>query len=115
MKLLVVDDDRDFLAALALSLRTRGFEVEEVRSYSDALDAVGDREHDAVVSDIDLGPGPSGLDLLGYIRQRAPELPVILVTGTVRAETLAEARGLAATAVLEKPISVRQLAAMIER
>ncbi len=108
-----MDDDPDFLAALAYGFRKRGFEVEEIQNYSDAVEATRTLVHGAVISDIDLGPGPNGVDLLAHLRQSHSYLPVILVTGALEPNVQAAALALDVTAILEKPVSVRQLAALI--
>jgi len=79
---MVVDDDALVLKVLVLELHVE-FEVIPVNSYGAAL-AVLDAEGDfvAVVSDLDLGSGASGADLLNEVQRRSPSCARVLVSGS---------------------------------
>ncbi len=91
----VVVDDKDLMRdSLAETLRRAGYEVLPFASGEDALEAVRQRNVDAVITDLKM-PGLSGLDVLSRCRQIAPELPVVLITafGTVESAVTAMKRG----------------------
>jgi DNA-binding NtrC family response regulator len=79
---LIVDDDPALLQALpeALRLRMSGLTVDTADSASAALDRIGARDYDAIVTDIKM-PGMDGLALLDEIRSRRPDTPTLMITG----------------------------------
>lgn len=95
---------------LEAALGRAGFEVETATNGTDMLRRLdvaqrGDRAPDIVVSDICM-PGLTGLDVLSRIRQRYPELPVILITAFGDALTHRRARALGAVDVIDKPFDL---------
>jgi PAS domain S-box-containing protein len=82
--LLLVEDDREVAALTRELVTSLGFTVIHVASADAALGALADgRRFDAVLSDIMMPGGVSGLQLAREIRRRRPEIPVILTTGYV--------------------------------
>src|SRR5579863_6720680 len=83
-RLLIADDQRDVLEALRLLLKPEGFAVETATSPAGVLDALGLREFDAVLIDLnytrDTTSGQEGLDLLSRIQSVDSTLPVIVMT-----------------------------------
>jgi DNA-binding NarL/FixJ family response regulator len=80
-KILVVDDDafvRTTLSASFLSYRIQV--VAAVGSASEALDALSSGEIEVAVLDLDLGPGPSGIDIAYSLRKAKPDLGLVLLT-----------------------------------
>lgn len=80
IKLLLVDDELEFLAATARALSRRGFQVTQAPSGSTALETLRKGSVDVVVLDMKM-PGIDGEELFGIIRRRWPHLPVIMLTG----------------------------------
>jgi DNA-binding NtrC family response regulator len=115
---LVVEDDRELRALLALRLRRFGMEVVEAADGEAALDLVlaAPTRFAAIVSDVRM-PRRSGLDLLGEVRGAGLALPVVLMTGFGERQTHADALDRGATLVVDKPVDVdglcRQLAALL--
>ncbi len=79
MRILVVEDDTILLDGLQVGLNLSGFTVEIAACYADAETAMRTGEFDAVVLDQML-PDGSGLNLLGSLRQRGNNVPVLLLT-----------------------------------
>jgi DNA-binding NtrC family response regulator len=81
-RVLVVDDDPALLEALprALQLRMSDVTVDTADSAAAALDQIGTRDYDAIVTDIKM-PGMDGLELLAGIRARQPDTPTLMITG----------------------------------
>jgi DNA-binding NarL/FixJ family response regulator len=77
---LVVEDDALLRELLAVALERHGFIVETAASAPDARRAFNRGDHDAVVLDVSLGPGPTGFDLADVLRQRAPHLAIVFLT-----------------------------------
>lgn len=77
---MVVEDDALLRELLAIALESRGFLVDTAASAADAKRAFSRGDHDAVVIDINLGPGPNGFDLADVMRQQAPHLALVFLT-----------------------------------
>lgn len=78
-KVLVVDDEIDFLDLLRSRLEASGYSVITAMNGEDALDKVKKEKPDAVLLDI-LMPGLDGLDVLKRIRKEDERLPVFIIT-----------------------------------
>src|SRR5262245_56997305 len=88
--LLLVDDDRQVLEAMADWLRDQGYQLDVANGYQSALQAIGRKRYDLLLLDIRLRDG-DGFDLLAHCREHHPGLIVILITGYGTADTAVEA------------------------
>jgi CheY-like chemotaxis protein len=104
LKVLAVDDDRLVLFNTSAMLEELGHEVVEAGSGDEALGLLDKHQFDLVITDQAM-PRMTGLQLLEAIRQRRPDLPVILATGY--AEIPGEA--LVSAPKLNKPFSEKEL------
>ncbi len=78
---LVVEDDTLTRSLLVSVLKTHGITIAaESANVADALRDLGSQRIDAALLDLDLGPGPSGLDLAVELRHRDPEVGLVLLT-----------------------------------
>lgn len=77
---LVVEDDALLRELLAVALERHGFSVDTAASASDAKRSFSRGDHDALVLDINLGPGPNGFDLAEVLRQQAPHVAIVFLT-----------------------------------
>ncbi len=106
-RLLIADDQRDVLEALRLLLKPEGFAVETATSPSGVLDALGLREFDAVLIDLnytrDTTSGQEGLDLLSRIQAVDSTLPVIVMTAWSSVDLAVEAMRRGARDFVQKP------------
>jgi DNA-binding NtrC family response regulator len=107
-RVLLVDDEVNFLEALAERMRMRGLEVTCAKSGREALTAVEGAIFDAVVLDLAM-PGLDGLETLRRLRQMQPELQVMILSGRATVQTAVEATRLGATDIFEKPTDVDTL------
>lgn len=112
-KVLLVDDDDAVRNAFRRVLESRGYQVRACSSGAEAMSHIGGGEFDALVSDVRM-PGMSGLALLGAVRERDLDLPVILLTGNPDFESAAQAAQLGAFQYLIKPIESERLGQIIE-
>ena len=78
--LLIVDDDRAFLARLARAMETRGFEVEAAASVEDGLTALRRRPPAFAVVDMRLDDG-NGIDVIAALKDLRPEARAVVLTG----------------------------------
>ena len=75
-KVLLVDDEEQFLDALSQRLEARGLKVDAVTSGEDALSQVEDRNFDAIIVDLAM-PGIDGIETLKLIKEKRPDLEII--------------------------------------
>ena len=99
---LVVDDEELYRRALERILTRVGHNVISARGASEALQVVTEQPVDLVLSDIQM-PGINGLELIRQIRDIAPDLPCIVITGYGSPEQSVEALRAGAFWYLEKP------------
>jgi len=112
-KVLIVDDEKDFLEIMAERLAARGLEVSTATSAIDALDRVLAETYDAVIMDW-MMPEMDGLRALKLFKQSRPGVSVILLTANVPEEKCIEAIELGALDVIEKPADLNLLTLKIE-
>ncbi|PRH83003.1 response regulator transcription factor [Arenimonas caeni] len=101
--ILVVDDDANFARVLVRSLQRRGFPARAVGSAAEALAACAVARPTHAVLDLMLGEGEDGLRLMQALRERAPGLRVLLLTGYASIATAVEAIKRGADDYLAKP------------
>ena len=107
-KVLLVDDEVEFLTALAERLRTRGLEVEMATNGEEAVEKARATTFHAVVLDFAM-PGLDGVETLKLLRENDPNIQVMLLTGQATIRAAVEATRLGAVDVLEKPTDVTTL------
>ena len=113
-KILVVDDERAILDTVEILLRGEGFDASVAQSGREALERFDDMAPDIVLTDIRM-PGVTGLDLLEAVRQRDPEVPVILMTAQASLQSAVKAVNQGAFYYLQKPFSNAELVALCRR
>ncbi|MCX7925909.1 MAG: response regulator [Fimbriimonadales bacterium] len=111
---LIVDDDALVRETLHFVLEDGGYQVYAASSGAEALRILEREPVDIVLSDIFM-PGMNGFDLLRQIRERAPETPVILITGYGNIEMAREALKQGASDFITKPYNIHEIPIMIER
>jgi len=111
---LVVEDDAELREALVDTLRAAGLSALSAPDAPAALQLLESEEIALVISDVQM-PGPNGYQLLSSIKQRRPDLPVVLMTayGTVAQAVAAMREG--ATDYIVKPFDAQALIEMARR
>ena len=105
---LLVDDEEQFLDALSQRLETRGLKVKAVTSGEDAVKQVEDQNFDAIIVDLAM-PGIDGIETLKRIKEKRPDLEIIMLTGHATVKSGIEAMKLGADDFLEKPVDLNVL------
>ena len=112
--ILIVDDDTRILTSLAEALSGKDLDVRTVSDGREALATLGREPADVVITDVRM-PGMDGLELLQLLRERLPEVDVVLMTAYDDLHTVATAMREGATDFLVKPLDLHQLRRTLAR
>jgi two-component system response regulator RegA len=113
-KLLIVEDDIDFAAALARAMKKRGFEVALAHDAGDAHRVAEAFAPSHAVGDLKL-PGESGLKVVAMLAARSPAPAIVVLTGSASTATAVEAVRLGARHYLAKPADADEVLAALLR
>ncbi len=111
-QLLLVEDNTDLAAGLAVYFRGQGYEVETAHEGGRAIGLLRERRFDIVVLDL-MMPGVTGFDVLRQSALEATARPTLVLSGLDEQENILRAFDLGATDYLVKPFSVEELAARV--
>jgi DNA-binding NtrC family response regulator len=112
--ILVVDDDEAVRKVLVALLAQAGYATEGAPSAEAALEVIDDRAVDLVITDVRM-PNMDGLMLLAGLADRAPDLPVIMISAHGTVAMAVEAMKLGAKEFVTKPFDRDEVLAIIER
>ncbi|HEY7510573.1 MAG TPA: response regulator, partial [Vicinamibacteria bacterium] len=107
-RILIVDDDQGTLASLSRAFALEGYTAITSSSAARALERLQEEPVDAILSDVVM-PEMDGLEFLAKVKERAPEVPVILMSGQATVETAMKATRLGALDFVEKPVGLDRL------
>jgi len=107
-KVLLVDDEEDFLEIMAERMRARDMIVETCTSAEEAFKKIASENFDAIILDF-MMPGVDGMRALKEIKAKSPESQIILLTGHATIEKSVEAMKAGASDFLEKPADLKAL------
>jgi DNA-binding NtrC family response regulator len=114
IKILIADDEKEFVETVAQRLEMRNFSVTTVGSGEEAVEMVEKIDFDVIVLDV-LMPGVSGIDALKIIKRAKPLTPVIMLTGEATVENAIQGMKLGAFDFLMKPADMEKLAEKINQ
>ncbi len=112
-KVLLVDDEKDFIEMLSLRLKEVGEKITVAYSGQEALDTLEKDNIDVVILDIKM-PGMDGIETLREIKKQFPLVEVIMLTGHGSTETAVEGMKLGAFDYLMKPADFDDLTLKLE-
>ena len=107
-KILIVDDEVEFLETVVKRFRHREINVRSAHSGEEALELLDEEPADIVVLDVKM-PGMGGIAALREIKSRFPLIEVILLTGHASVEVAIEGMELGAFDYLMKPVELDKL------
>ena len=110
----LVEDDESLRWVLSQGLEQQGFSVRQFESADTAAEALGETLPHVLITDIRMD-GMSGLDLLEWASERAPDLPVIVTTAFTDLGNAVSAYRSGAFEYLPKPVDLNVLAQTVER
>lgn len=108
LSILIVEDDITFSLMLTTWLGKKGFVVRSSSSVSDAKRRLGEEAFDLVISDLRL-PDSDGIDLLKWLKNTHPSLPLIMMTSYAEIQTAVQAMKLGAADYIAKPLNPDEL------
>lgn len=110
-RLLIVDDERTIRFALSRYLARRGYDVDTTGEEAEARRLMSLHSYDFALLDLRLGAsgGLEGLALVRFLRERAPQTKVALLTAYGSPEVALEARRCGADLLIEKPVSLPEI------
>ncbi len=112
-RVLLVDDEKDFVEMLQLRLEEVGEKVTPAYNGKECLDLLAQKEIDVVILDIKM-PGMDGIAVLQEIKHKHPLVEVIMLTGHGTTESAVEGMKLGAFDYLLKPARFEELTAKLE-
>jgi DNA-binding NtrC family response regulator len=107
-QILIVDDDQGTLVSLSRAFALEGYTALTASSAARGLERLAEEPVDAILSDVVM-PEMDGLEFLARVRERAPDVPVILMSGQATVETAVKATRLGALDFVEKPVGLDRL------
>ncbi len=108
IKLLLVDDEVEFMQTLVRRMKKRNVDVVGVNSGEEALAYLSENAIDVVVLDVKMS-GMDGIETLGEIKKAKPITEVIMLTGHANLEVAVEGMEIGAFDYLMKPINIDDL------
>jgi len=114
-KILVVDDEKTVCQSVEKILGRKGHQVDQALTVENALQLIGEKnDYDLIIADL-MMPQTSGMELLKIVKERWPEVPVLMVTGYASIATAVEATQNGASNYLPKPFTPDELAGAVEK
>ena len=113
-RVLLVDDEEEFVQALSERLKIRDYDVTISLTGEDAIEKIKHYNFDVVILDV-LMPRMDGIDALKMIKRMKPLIEVIMLTGHATVETAIEGMKLGANDYLMKPCETEDLVLKINR
>ncbi|MCA1905011.1 MAG: sigma-54 dependent transcriptional regulator [Desulfarculus sp.] len=113
-RILVVDDEKNYLVVLDALLSEAGYDVLTAAGGTRALAVLEEEEPDLLITDMRM-PRLSGLELMAQVKQMHPDLPVIVMTAFGTVENAVEAMKLGAVDYIMKPFENQELLLTVEK
>ena len=112
-RILVIDDQPDVRAMIAIVLRVNHFEIVEAASGDAGLKAFAESSFDLAIVDIFL-QGTNGFDVITMLRERVPGLPIVAISGMTTLDFVTGSPDLTDVVCLQKPFRPNELVRAIE-
>jgi len=107
-KILVIDDEKSILDLLSAVFEKEGYLVETCLSATRAVELIETQDFDMIISDIKM-PRMSGMELLRYVRDKRPDIPIVMITAYGTIKQAVEALKAGAMDYIVKPFDVDEL------
>jgi DNA-binding NtrC family response regulator len=114
-RVLIVEDEPGIRLALGGLLRREGYEIAQASGGAEAEQLLRAEAYDLVLTDLALGSGPSGMDVLRCARAAAPDCPVVMITAHGSEKIAVEAMRLGAEDYVPKPFDNDEIRLVVRR
>jgi two-component system nitrogen regulation response regulator NtrX len=114
-RILIVEDERAIRLALSGLLRREGHQTDQAESGEEAMGALDREAYDFVLTDLALGSGASGMDVLRKAKELQPETPVVMITAHGNEQIAVEAMKLGADDYVPKPFDNDEIRLVVKR
>jgi len=113
-KVLLVDDEEEFVLALAERLQLRDLDAWVVHNGEQALHKIHDDVPDVMLLDLKM-PGMDGLEVLRRVKKAHPQIQVVILTGHGSEKDAEIAQRLGAFGYLQKPLDIDEIVQTLSR
>lgn len=111
-EILILDDEPIVCDRLGPALKKCGYSVETFTDSQQAIDQLARKRYDLLITDLKMA-GPSGLDVLRFVKEQAPSTRVIVITGYATAEQARESMKSGAVDFIAKPFRISKLRELV--
>jgi CheY-like chemotaxis protein len=111
--ILVVDDEVDVLEMIELGLRSAGYQLLTADSGERAIELFEQHRADLVICDLKM-PRMNGITTISRLREQAPGLPIVMLTGYLTPQTIEQCTELGGVELLRKPFLFRELSKAVK-
>ncbi|GBF43666.1 response regulator [Leptospira sp. WS39.C2] len=112
MKILIVDDEEDIAGLIQFHLEEEGFQTEVCHNGMEVLPRLEKNLPDGIILDLML-PGIGGMDLCRRIKEKYPQIPILMVTAKTGETDVVLGLELGADDYIRKPFNIRELVARV--
>jgi DNA-binding NtrC family response regulator len=113
-EILILDDEPIVGDRLKPALEKCGYTVETLTDSQEAIDRLAQKRYDILITDLKMS-GPSGLDVLRFVKDQSPGTSVIVITGYATADQAKESMKSGAVDFIAKPFRISQLTELVAR
>jgi two-component system response regulator PilR (NtrC family) len=113
-RLLIIDDEKGIIDLLSVVFRNEGYAVKTAHSVAKALELIEEHDFDLIITDIKL-PEKSGMDILKFVREKKPEVPVLMITAYGTVKQAVEAFKMGAIDYVMKPFDIEELKIVVAK
>ncbi|MBI5682351.1 MAG: sigma-54-dependent Fis family transcriptional regulator [Deltaproteobacteria bacterium] len=112
--ILAVDDEKNYLLVISTLLKEDGYEVITTQNPYRAVEILDETPLHLIITDMKM-PGLSGIDILKAVKEKRPEIPVIVLTAFGTVETAVDAMRLGAYHYILKPFQNQEIKLVVNR
>jgi DNA-binding response OmpR family regulator len=113
MRILIVDDDAIVVQSCRRILEAESIEIHSADTVAAGLSVLANENVDVLLTDIKM-PGQDGFEMIKRARQIRPEMPILMMTGYLTAETIQAGRHAGADNCIAKPFTPEELVRAVE-
>ncbi len=115
-EILVIDDNSDIRNLITSILKDKGFVVREAANFEQAIFEINKKLPDVAIIDVKLDKGDNdGIEILGKIKKKDDEVPVIMISGHANVQMAVDSLKLGAFEFIQKPFSSERLLNFLNR